>query len=307
MEGSRISILEKFGVSSVIMSYYGPSHKSFLLLSRLSRKSRFMLDEFYDAVLNSFLESATVLTITEENSKMMFLPSDLFRFVIYLEGEKMVEVFLKFIDNRQARKGYYFNTHFMHKRLCIWRIYVDPEIVECLLSYVDTFKSIKILSDNYSKSNELDEKNSTMMGRISLKDKTCFRKDHSNVILPHSSALDNESEKNIIFLNNFKRIYFIYLMFDPFEESMSVINQINKWKLQIDFIHLRGTNPEEWEKLTDSENFKNGLYSLNYCFNEYHALTDKVFENILKIKCKSVCFELKYGLTANYDYIRILK
>ena len=47
-----ISIFETFAVSSMIIPYYAPPHLSFLLLSQLNSKSRAMLDEFYEEVMN---------------------------------------------------------------------------------------------------------------------------------------------------------------------------------------------------------------------------------------------------------------
>ena len=306
MIGSRIGILEKFGVSSVTMAYYGPAHKSFMLLSTFSQKSREMLDAFFDAILFSFLESATVLSISDDNIKSIYLPSSLFRFNINLKNDIATTEFINFLDNLQARKGYYFNKHFMHDQLCIWRIYVETNITQKLGPYVDIMKSFSITFDSYLKQFETDISSNTIFGRISLKDKNWFRKNNSKIEFPYSEKEDEVDQSKLVF-NHFKRIYFLYLMFETFDDSLWILNQIKTFGLFVDFIHLKGSSPEEWECLINPDYFNKGLNSLHYCFNEFHLLTEKTFKNIQKIGPKSVSFELKYNLIASFDYILILK
>ena len=52
MLSSHISLLERFGTCSTIMTYFGATHKSFLILTQLSRDTRVMLDYNYEIFLN---------------------------------------------------------------------------------------------------------------------------------------------------------------------------------------------------------------------------------------------------------------
>ena len=52
MLSSHISLLKRFGKCSIIMTYFGAAHKSFLILTQLSRDAREMLDYNYDAFLD---------------------------------------------------------------------------------------------------------------------------------------------------------------------------------------------------------------------------------------------------------------
>ena len=61
MMSTRIDLVEKFGVCTVLMSYYGTTDQSFLLLSQINSKSREMLDMFYEEILNSMINNTTCL------------------------------------------------------------------------------------------------------------------------------------------------------------------------------------------------------------------------------------------------------
>ena len=56
MESLSIDLLEKFGTSLAIVPYFGPAHQSFLLLSKLNRKSRKMLDDNFEGILNWLIQ-----------------------------------------------------------------------------------------------------------------------------------------------------------------------------------------------------------------------------------------------------------
>ena len=123
METFQIRILEKFGVSSVVMPYFGYAHQSFLLLSRLSRGSRAMLDDFYREIINWLYEWNMVFSIEDLNIKMLYLPSDLFKYLINLEDKTILQQFIEFLTMIHQHKGYYFNSHYMHERLWILALY----------------------------------------------------------------------------------------------------------------------------------------------------------------------------------------
>ena len=66
MFSSHISILEKFGVSSRLVLYYGAAHHSFLLLSRVNKQSRKMLNDFYEEIMNWLSGNQICLKIDED-------------------------------------------------------------------------------------------------------------------------------------------------------------------------------------------------------------------------------------------------
>ena len=82
MEVSRIIILEKLSLITVVMPYYSYTHRIFLVLSMLSKKSRFILKSNYGAFRKAMLKYTL-----EKNSKIkdlanLYLPLDLFKFRI---------------------------------------------------------------------------------------------------------------------------------------------------------------------------------------------------------------------------------
>ena len=120
MENARISILERFDTISIIMPYFAPTHRAFLLLSALSIGSRRKLDEFYEEFVKYMGKYWMCLKILpEELSKYIFFPSDLFVFDIWNIFNQNLPKFLQFIENWLEFKGWYFNNHYMHLQIKI--------------------------------------------------------------------------------------------------------------------------------------------------------------------------------------------
>ena len=130
METTQVRILEKFGVSSVILPYFGYAHQSFLLLSRLSQGSRVMLDDFYREIVNWLFEWNIMTSINCNNIKMLYLPSDFFKYSIDLKDEIILGEFIEFLKMIDHHKGYYFKAHYMHERLWILNLYTQPDLVK---------------------------------------------------------------------------------------------------------------------------------------------------------------------------------
>ena len=143
---SRVRTLEKFGVSSVVMSYFDFAHQSFLLLSSLCRGSRAMLNDFYRETVNWLYKWDMVISINDSNIKMLYLPSDLFKYSINLDNKLIVKQFVEFLSMINQHKGHYFNSHYMHDRLCILNLYILPNLIQELVPNFDILKSIKIVN-----------------------------------------------------------------------------------------------------------------------------------------------------------------
>ena len=146
MMSTNITLFEKFGVRTVLLSYYGTTDQSFLLLSKLNRKLREMLDEFYEGILNSMIYNATYLRIDHKDEIWrLSLPWNLFKFKIYLNFEEITKTFLLHINNINDRKGYYFNQHYMHSRLCIDSLEVKHQYANILYPSIELLKSIEVI------------------------------------------------------------------------------------------------------------------------------------------------------------------
>ena len=146
MLSTRITLLERFGPWSVIIPYFGTTDRSFLLLSQLSRKSRDMLDCYFEEVLNWMTANTTCLLVySEDQGRIMLLPSCLFRFEITLDWEVLVNTFLILINNVNNKEGYYFNQHFMHSRLRIDSLKVNDALVKNLYPSLELLKTTEVV------------------------------------------------------------------------------------------------------------------------------------------------------------------
>ena len=145
MLSTNIALFEKFGVRTVLMSYYGTTDQSFLLLSQLNRKLREMLDESYEGILNSMINNTTCLLIDcQDEEWKLSLPWNLFKFRIILNSKEAINEFILHINNIYDWKGYYFNQHYMHSRLCIDSLEVKHEYVNILYLSIELLKSIEV-------------------------------------------------------------------------------------------------------------------------------------------------------------------
>ena len=145
MLSTNIELFEKFGVRTVLMSYYGTTDQSFLLLSQLNRKLREILDESYEGILNSMINNATCLLINREDEEWkLSLPWNLFKFKIFLNSKEAINEFILHISNINDRKGYYFNQHYMHSRLCIKFLEINHTYTNILYPSIELLKSIEV-------------------------------------------------------------------------------------------------------------------------------------------------------------------
>ena len=156
METFQVCILEKFGVSSVILPYFGYAHQSFLLLSRLSQGSRAMLNDFYREMVNWLFEWNMRILIPDRNIKMLYLPSDMFKYSIDLKNEVLFQEFIEFLTMIDQHKGYYFNEHYMHERLRILSVYIRSDMIQKLVPHFDILKSIKVIDERYWTSSDFN-------------------------------------------------------------------------------------------------------------------------------------------------------
>ena len=146
MLSSNIHLLDKFGLTWTVLPYFASADRSFLLLTQLYRKSREMLDENFEAILNWLIGTATWIEIIDSyNENMLFLPCNLFRFSFCLNSESCTKSFIELIKRIDDEKGYYFNDKFMHSRLCIDRLELCSDFIEILYPSIDLLMQTTII------------------------------------------------------------------------------------------------------------------------------------------------------------------
>ena len=99
----RITILENFWITSIIMPFYGKTHKMFLLLSSLYSGSRHKLNEFYPEFRKWMRDYWLEITIDSDTLQNLFLPSDLFWLTISYYFDSNMDIISEFISNLIAK------------------------------------------------------------------------------------------------------------------------------------------------------------------------------------------------------------
>ena len=79
MENNKILLLENFPLVTVIMPYYNPTHKWFLLLSSFSVGSRRTLDKNYKIFRRLMIQYSSELNYCSKDFVTKLAPWDLFR------------------------------------------------------------------------------------------------------------------------------------------------------------------------------------------------------------------------------------
>ena len=307
MQSSQVRILEKFGVSSVVMPYFGYAHQSFLLLSRLSKGSRTMLDDFYREIVNSLFEWNILISINDQNTKAMFLPSDLFKYSINLKNESILQEFIDFIRMKHQHKGHYFNAHYMHERLRISNLYIRPDLIKELFPDLDILTSIKLTDENNWTSTEPDWNSCSIIDKFMITDFDDFIVDETHLILPQYFIEASKLFESETCWKPFYKLFFLNLTYNSYSQTISIFEDIENIGMKIYLVNIRASNKEELEDLTNPKYFNKGLSNLRITLDDTIMLTNAFFDNINWIGLKTISFEFAYGVTGSFDIIRILK
>ena len=91
MERIYIKILESFPLISKVMPYYAWTHRMFLLLSEVSKKTRLILIKNYTLFRRIMLEYSMEKSIDIKKLLMLNIPYDLFKFNIKNSNVNSVE------------------------------------------------------------------------------------------------------------------------------------------------------------------------------------------------------------------------
>ena len=145
MQSTNIPLLEKFGACSVVISYFGYTHSVFLLLSQLNRRSRELLDDNYEGILNWTKMNAVCLDLQYLCETILKFPWDLFSYRIGISRESDTKIFIKLIQNINSKTGWYFNQHFINGRLCIEKLWAWENLVEKLYPYLELLKKTEVI------------------------------------------------------------------------------------------------------------------------------------------------------------------
>ena len=121
MESTRIHLLEKLSLCSIVLPYL-PTHRSFLILSSFSSKSREMLEQNYQLFLRLMRRSCLNVAIRSTCLDKLWLPSDLFTFHVH-NWLDFCEQLIKLLKQREQGQGYYFAHHYLHQTLSITVIF----------------------------------------------------------------------------------------------------------------------------------------------------------------------------------------
>ena len=226
METSQVRILEKFGVSSVIMPFFGYAHQSFLLLSRLNRGSRAMLDDFYREMVNWLFEWNTLVKVTDDNIKTLFLPSDLFKFWIDLKYEWTMNKFIEFITMKHQHKGHYFNQHYMHERLWISTLFIRPVLIQKLIPFFDVLKSIKVINESDWTISDSDFNSCSIIDKFVIEDyDDCIIND-KHFILPQCLIDASKLVESENWRKPFYKLDFLLLSYKSYSNTKSILEDI---------------------------------------------------------------------------------
>ena len=206
----------------------------------------------------------------------------------------------------KIKNGYYFNQHYMHDKLWVWYILINSNIFDKLLPIIEDLKQMKSIKDDARKSWKVKNIGSTILDKILFRNIGCFKIKSNHLVLTENLEkyfLDqNSSPENI----SFKRMYFVYLDY-YFEKTLSILQDIGNFGIQIEFLFIWGSSEEELEKLTNPAYYINGLSKFFYHFKKDHALSEKFFLNINQLQPQEITFEGRERVEGSYDYIDILK
>ena len=267
---TRIQVLEKFSSWTKVLPYLGFAHNSFLLLSRMSKRSRVLLDEHYEGIINWLSEFIMNIHITEQNINALFLPSDLFQFSISLKTEKAVKIFANFISQLQEKKGYYYKeSKFMHDNLKISSCLIDVKYINILYLQIDFLKTLKILQRNYQEDSRIWFQDSMLIEQIRLLNANNFILKYKH--FDFLSEFDNEELSITEHIKQllFQRVNMLYLDASLIENTKSIVQSILNWNLIADTLVLTCEATKEYEELTDPMLYKEGETSIIFKISDF--------------------------------------
>ena len=248
-----------------------------------------------------------MISINDQNTKAMFLPSDLFKYSINLKNESILQEFIEFIRMKHQHKGYYFNSHYMHERLKIFNLFIQPDLIQALVFDLDILNSIKLTDENNWTSTESDWNSCCIIDKFMIIDFKGFIVDKTHFILPQYFIDASKLFESELCWKPFYKLFSLYLTFYSHFQTLSILEDIGNIGMKIWFVYIKASNKEELEDLTNPKYFSKGLSGLDITLKDTIMLTNTFFGNINWIGLKTISFKFAYGVTGSFDTIKILK
>ena len=266
-----------------------------------------MLDDFYREMVNWLFEWNTLINVTDDNIKRLFLPSDLFKFRVYLKDEGMMNKFIEFITMKHQHRGYFFIEHYMHERLWISTLSILSDLIQELIPYFDILKSIKVINDSDWTIADSDFNSCSIIDKFVIEGYYDFIVDKSHFLLPQYLIDASKLVESENCWKPFYKVNSLYLNYESYSNTKSILEDIWDIGIQINYWDFSVHNTEELDCLTKPEYFSKGLLELGLCFNDTIPLSDTFFDNINQIKMKEISIKFDDEVNGSFDIIRILK
>ena len=276
MENTKVPLFENFNLTTRVLPYYSYAHNSFLLLSTLCSRSRAKLDEFYWEFRKAMCKYWTKLFYQKD--KYPIFPSDLFEISFYCYNEKQANSLIKYLEDIEERKGYYFNSHYMHEQIFINYIILGYQCVKNLIPYVDSLKSIKVTKSFYLTVERRSMQEWSMFDWILL---SCPSLKSLNEKLEEFDESNGMDCKTILDVNPFKLINYVSLNYLSYEDISEALNIIKKGDLTLNCWELNNSYPDEFENIIKIFMFKNGV---NQFISEFSHIPEIEDETIKALK-----------------------
>ena len=309
MERYRIAIFKSFALTSVIMPYFGKTDRIFLVLSSLWTESRKKLNEFYDEFKLYMRKYSTCLVVNMQNIKLLYLPSDLFRFSITLCCKASVIEFIKFVFTLNQKKGFYFGDNYMHQILAIGSIQIEPNHIDILHIHAHILSEVIILSWIWKGNNDYKFEERSMIDAFMINLQASNENRNSFTVMNFFTSNNFENIKPAF--KPFRKINHAFIRNLKNKECIKNLELIDKASLNIKNLFIAGENSEEFEKLTNPKYFKLTVDNISYSFEKQHEISNKTIKNIKIIKPKSLrleIFDIEHQDLDSYrlpfDYIR---
>ena len=248
-----------------------------------------------------------IISIDDQNTKAMFLPSDLFSFTIDLMNKSILQEFIEFIRMKHQHKGHYFNAHYMHELLKISKLYIWPDLIQELAPDHDILNSIKLTDKNDWTSTESDWNSCRIIDKLMIQDFKDFIVDETHFILPQYFIDASKLFESELCWKPFNKLFFLNLTSNSYSQTLSILEDIGNIGMKINFVSIKASSIEELEDLTNHKYFHKGLSNLDITLKGTIMLTNTFFDNINWIGLKAISFEFDYGVAGSFDIIRILK
>ena len=151
------------------MPYYGSTDRVFLILASLWKMSRNKLHEYYSEFTKIMRRNLKWIDEFYSKSSKLHLPNDIFKYSIRLESKNQIDILAQHIQNLKEYKGFYFEDYFMSQHLHIQELRLHSKHIQHFGSYLDIFKSFKVIYEGLKFEFEKDSESTTLLDVVIIK------------------------------------------------------------------------------------------------------------------------------------------